>query len=58
MSWRRNLLDLEVAMLDKLLFFGLGLIVGWNVLPQPTWVKNLYEKVVSKVKSFVTPKSE
>lgn len=24
--------------------FAVGLIVGWNVLPQPTWVKNLYGK--------------
>lgn len=58
MNWLQNLLDLEVAMLDKILFFGLGLVVGWNVLPQPTWVKNLYEKAVNKVKSLVTPKSE
>jgi hypothetical protein len=21
-----------------------GLVVGWNVLPQPEWVKNLYAK--------------
>ena len=32
--------------------FGLvvGLIVGWNFLPQPQWVKNLVDKVVAKVK--------
>jgi len=27
-----------------------GLIVGWNFLPQPQWVKNLVDKVVAKVK--------
>ena len=27
-----------------------GLIVGWNFLPQPQWVKNLVDKVVDKVK--------
>ena len=32
--------------------FGLvvGLIVGWNFLPQPQWVKTLVDKVVAKVK--------
>jgi|TARA_R110000851_G_scaffold141324_2_gene279221 hypothetical protein len=32
--------------------FGLivGLIVGWNFLPQPQWVKKLVDKVVTKVK--------
>ncbi len=45
-------------MLDKILFFGIGLIVGWNVLPQPTWVKNIYEKAIAKIKGFLSPKSE
>lgn len=26
----------------------IGLLVGWNVLPQPTWVKNLVAKVLPK----------
>jgi len=26
-----------------------GLIVGWNFLPQPQWVKNLVDKVVAKI---------
>lgn len=25
--------------------FGVGLVVGWNVLPQPKWARDLYEKV-------------
>jgi hypothetical protein len=58
MIWQQNLTDAEVAMLDKILFFGIGLIVGWNVLPQPTWVKNIYEKAIAKIKGFLSPKSE
>lgn len=27
----------------------IGLVVGWNVLPQPEFVKNLYEKIKAKV---------
>ena len=23
---------------------GVGLIIGWNALPQPVWVKNLYSR--------------
>jgi hypothetical protein len=29
----------------------IGLLIGWNVLPQPTWVKVLWVKVVAKIKS-------
>ena len=29
-------------MLTAVLAFAAGLIVGWNVLPQPEWVKALY----------------
>jgi len=31
--------------------FGLvvGLIVGWNFLPQPQWFKSLVDKVVAKI---------
>jgi hypothetical protein len=25
-------------------WFFAGLVVGWNVLPQPAWVGNLYSK--------------
>lgn len=35
---------------EATLVFGIGLIVGWNLLPQPTWVKNLYDKVLAKFK--------
>lgn len=26
--------------------FAAGLIVGWNLLPQPDWVKAIYDKFV------------
>jgi hypothetical protein len=45
-------------MLDNLLFFLVGLVVGWNVLPQPAWVKATYDLLVSKIKSWSAPKSE
>jgi len=38
-------------MLDTLFWIGVGLIVGWNVLPQPVWVQILYSKVVGWFKS-------
>ena len=31
-------------MIEAILFFGAGLVVGWNVLPQPAWVKALYDR--------------
>jgi len=34
-------------MLDYLVVFGAGLIVGWNLLPQPAWVKAIYDRVVA-----------
>jgi hypothetical protein len=37
-------------MLDTLLVFAAGLLVGWNVLPQPTWVKTLWDKWMAKIK--------
>ena len=27
-----------------------GLVVGWNALPQPVWAKDLYDKVLAKFK--------
>jgi|GEM_PF-1809542 len=45
-------------MFDNLVCFLAGLVVGWNVLPQPLWVKALYDLVVNKIKSWAAPKSE
>lgn len=39
-------------MLEGALFFIGGLIVGWNLFPQPEWVKNLYDKVRAKIKNL------
>lgn len=27
--------------------FAAGLVVGWNLLPQPQWVKNIYNRIFS-----------
>jgi len=44
-------------LLDQLgalvVYGGAGLLVGWNVLPQPVWVKDMYDKAVAYVKSKV-----
>jgi hypothetical protein len=28
--------------------FIVGLIIGWNVLPQPQWAKNIWDKIMAK----------
>jgi hypothetical protein len=45
-------------MLNNIVCFLAGLIIGWNVLPQPAWVKALYDLFVSKIKGWVSSKSE
>jgi len=35
-------------MFDVLIGFAVGLVVGWNLLPQPAWVKNLWTKIVGE----------
>lgn len=39
-------------MLYDLFLIGVGLIVGWNVLPQPEWVRNLYLNAKQTVKGW------
>jgi hypothetical protein len=29
--------------------FAAGLIVGWNLLPQPAWIKDLYDRASDKL---------
>lgn len=41
---------LGAGMLMYLIVFGAGLVVGWNVLPQPAWAKKLYDEFVAKFK--------
>jgi hypothetical protein len=36
-------------MLEALFWFAVGLIVGWNLLPQPQWIKNLYDKLKTNI---------
>jgi hypothetical protein len=33
-------------MTDLLIGVAIGLVVGWNFLPQPQWVKDLWSKIV------------
>jgi len=35
-------------MLDYLLCIAIGMLIGWNVLPQPKWVKELYDKYLKR----------
>lgn len=38
--------------------FVVGLIIGWNVLPQPQWAKNIWDKIVAKFKKKPEPEAE
>ena len=31
-------------MFEFMIGMGVGLVVGWNVLPQPKWVQSLYSR--------------
>lgn len=35
------------------LYGTVGLLIGWNVIPQPAFVKKYYDKAVAYVKSKV-----
>ncbi len=35
-------------MLEALIGFAAGLIVGWNFLPQPEWIKKKIEIILKK----------
>lgn len=43
------LVVLALLISKEVFWFVLGLLVGWNVLPQPTWIKSLVERAVAKV---------
>jgi len=34
-----------------LIAFAAGLVVGWNLLPQPAWVLDLYNKIKDSLKT-------
>jgi hypothetical protein len=40
-------------MMEAMFWFGCGLLVGWNLLPQPMWVKMMYKFAVAKIKSWM-----
>ena len=40
-------------MLEALFWLFVGLIIGWNVFPQPKWVETLYTKAFAAVKSWL-----
>jgi hypothetical protein len=50
MDFITNLLSLAWALLwtKEAFWLVVGLLVGWNILPQPTWVKGLVVKVLPK----------
>ena len=36
-------------MFDEVFCFVAGMIVGWNLIPQPAWVKAIYDKIMAKL---------
>jgi hypothetical protein len=40
--------------MTELIAFCAGLIVGWNFLPQPQWVKDLVSKVKERINNGKT----
>jgi len=39
-------------MTDYIIAVGIGLLIGWNLLPQPEWIENLWAKLVAKIKNL------
>ncbi len=37
-------------MFTMILAFSAGLLIGWNLLPQPGWVKRAWDFVASKIR--------
>jgi len=38
-------------MLEELFLVGVGILIGWTVLPRPIWAKLLWEKAVAFIKA-------
>lgn len=47
-TWIASLENLMTPLIFNILIFGAGLIVGWNFLPQPQFVKNQVDKIRAK----------
>jgi hypothetical protein len=47
----KNMLEWLGSILDHISWFWLivGLLVGWNLVPQPKWISNLLSWVKNKV---------
>lgn len=45
-------------MLTAIVSFIVGLLIGWNLLEQPSWVKNLWDRGESKVDDYMNNKEE
>jgi len=39
-------------MLEILFILAIGILIGWNV-PQPSWARDLQERVTHRVKSMI-----
>lgn len=37
-------------MADVIIGLVVGLLIGWNLLPQPAWVKALVDKALAKIR--------
>lgn len=37
-------------MLEAVFWVTIGLVVGWNLLPQPTWAKAVYDNAIAYFK--------
>ena len=37
-------------MVELLFWMAVGIVIGWNVLPQPVWAKALLDKYMKKFK--------
>jgi hypothetical protein len=36
-------------MLDILFWIAVGMVIGWNLLPQPAWVEELYNRAYEMI---------
>lgn len=39
--------------MKALFWISVGLIIGWNALPQPAFVKAAYDKALAKIKELI-----
>jgi hypothetical protein len=44
-------------MLEYILCFVAGMFIGWNFVPQPKFIENLYTKLVDKFSNNISDKN-